>query len=126
MKNYYLKVHGQVSEELLIKAKINITKTDSNIILMLSYSEFTINKNSQFNYVTIDGKMFRINGILTYITQQFSLPFDEIPQGWKTVGIFDLKDNFEFVKLIPFTEGWVSKDSEIIIGFDDSFLINGK
>lgn len=124
MKNYYLRVQGQLSFESIKKANINMEKTESNIALILDYSDFNIPKDSLFNYIRIDDKTYRINGQLIYITQQFSLPFDEVPIGWKTVGFFEVNETAEFIDLIPFTKGWLPIDSKIVIGFDDSLPIN--
>jgi hypothetical protein len=118
MKKYYQLVYGQLSDELLEKAKIYVEKPSSTIVLFLGYSIFTIKKESPFNYIIIEGKKFDTDATLTYITQQFSLPFGEIPEGWKTVGFFDFKEKRDFFELIPFADGWLSIDMNIEIGYE--------
>ena len=119
MKEYFLRVSGQLSTELIKEAKLIVEKTDTDIVLFLDYSDFTIQKGSLFNYIIIDGVKFKIHAHLRYITQQFSLPFEEIPYGWKTVGYFELDNLLDFVHLIPFSKGWLSTSQKIKIGYEN-------
>ena len=121
MKIYYQLVHGEIISEIYENIKISEFINDKTKVFAFTHSCFSVPKHSIFNYLTIKGVNYQIFGRLTYITQQLSLPFDEIPYGWKTVCVIGFDELHDCLKLIPLTDGWVSLHDieDIEIGFDD-------
>lgn len=105
--DYYLKIDEVYDEDDIskcikdIKLLNLISKSKNYVILECSFSEFTIPLNTCFNYVykvyeeiTLPCKL-----TLKYISI-FARSFDEIPEGYKTICMFEILD-MRYINNIP-------------------------
>ncbi len=119
MNNFSYLVHGELSAESIKKLSIPIKITERKRVLFLGFAEYTITCGAKFNMINIKGENLPIMATLEYITQQYNLPFDEIPLGWKTIVVIEVGKGIEHFSNIPIVETWYQSDLDIRIGFSN-------
>jgi len=85
-------------------------KSSESIILVCDYSAYTIPLGYIFKAIEKNG-LIVFNGeiILSFITQQFDQPIDEISKGWKTICEFTFQHHvpLKLTENLPIIDGWV-------------------
>jgi len=121
-----LGVSGRLSDkELMSKFRLVLDYSpskESEIILLCDFSRFDIPIGYVFNGIEdINGDLvFRGAIVLKKVTQQFVLPFDSLPQGWKSICKFEFLQNDipEIVRSLPATSYWVNADVSLVLKGD--------
>ena len=119
MKKYHQKIRGKLSESFIQEIDFNITRKEDDKVLFLDFSGFTIPVGSKFNYLIIENEKYSIQATLTFVTQQYNMPFYEISKGSKTIGVFEMAQHYACFELIPFTEDWYGMSLKCEIGFEE-------
>ena len=121
MKSYFSRIIRVVPPSEYAQIKVENHIKNHSVVFYFGYSEFTIRKGAFFNYLSIESNRYKVNGTLTYITQEFSLPWDEIPLGWRTACVVDFRDFFDYIKPIPVSQSSFNSENEMLLGYDESF-----
>ena len=121
MKKYFVTVNGALSDELIKTGNVKLEKKDSKTdkVLFLSFSNCDIPLKSKFNYILINEEKYSIRATVEYVTQSYNLPFDCIPNGHKTICVFNFEEDYDLLLLIPFTEKWYRSGFNCEIGFEE-------
>lgn len=107
-----LKIIGKPTSEV-IESYQNVLRYNrsntSEVILFCDYSEFDIPVDQTFNYIenTQGKKVYSDPFTLVNISQEFGLPFDIIPRGYKTICKFSFIGKIPpAIKEIPTIKTW--------------------
>ncbi|MET6997055.1 hypothetical protein [Chitinophaga defluvii] len=121
MERLWIKVIGNISEDLKVnffKALDSENLKKNELILFCTYSDFDIPIGHCFTHIKTDEDSEGINCrvVLKNVTQQFFLPLDEIPHGWKTVCKFEFIEGIipKEVQQLPVLNGWTQSDSYLL------------
>ncbi|RKR84849.1 hypothetical protein BDD43_5102 [Mucilaginibacter gracilis] len=80
-----------------------------------TYSEYEIPFGTRFNYLknNLSGTIVEIQATLVDATQQWGLPFDNVPMGYKTISRFEFTElGLDLIKReIPVIDSWSSTKS---------------
>ena len=89
-----LKVVGRLTPELIQKYKHVLGYSPGSyaleILLYCDFSEFEIPTNHVFEHIRFNENSFDCSLLLKRISQEYMLPLEAIPVGWKTVCLFEL------------------------------------
>ncbi|MFT4155700.1 hypothetical protein [Parafilimonas sp.] len=93
MQKSKLKIVGIASDDLMRKHKIFYSKaiTPNEILLFCDYSSIDIPIGYEFNFIENSDWTVLFSGTirLKEITQEFMLPYDQIPKGHKSICKFE-------------------------------------
>ena len=115
-----LRVVGRLPIELITYYK-NILEyfynNTSEIILFCDFSEFAIAKNHLFKHIRINNNIVECPILLKSISQEYMLPFESIPIGWKTVCKFEILETgkIELFSQLPEIQEWAESNTCFVL-----------
>jgi hypothetical protein len=116
-----LRVVGRLTKDLINKYKDILEYFSNNnaseIILFCDFSEFEINKNYLFNNIRVNENIIACPLLLKSISQEYMLPFESIPIGWKTVCKFEIleADNIKLINSLPEINEWSESNTVFVL-----------
>ncbi len=126
LEKIHLRVSGRLSDkELMSKFRLVLDYSPSRaweVVLLCDLSLCDIPIGYGFNRIEdLEGKVvFKGLIVLKKVTQQFVLPFDALPKGWKTICKFEFADQLvpEVIRRLPAASYWVNAQASLVLQGD--------
>ncbi|MCH9649003.1 MAG: hypothetical protein K0U98_12255 [Deltaproteobacteria bacterium] len=125
-----LEVYGQLSDRALQGVSSGLpAKLPANSLacfLGYCYVDLPLGKSFEVAYTPEHPQdAFHANCIVVAVTQQFAVPLDHIPHGWKTIAILRFDDGVpdEFL-VLPVVDGW-NNARRLMISSRETLLARG-
>jgi hypothetical protein len=87
--------------------------------LVCDYSEFEIPQDYIFTNIQVGKSIFFFNSVvlLKIISQQYFLQLQSIPMGWKTICLFEVNENSDFILFnsLPEINEWSESETFYIL-----------
>ena len=118
-----LRVVGRLTKDLIIRYKgilgYSSKKNVLEIIFFCDFSEFEIHSNHLFKYIRVNKNenLIACPLLLKSISQEYMLPLESIPIGWKTVCKFEILEpkNIELFNSLPEVNEWSESTTVFIL-----------
>jgi len=118
-----LKIVGRLTESLInsYKNMLDYTSNDNitDIIVFCDYSKFEIKRNHVFENIWINKteNVIKCSLVLKSISQEYMLPLESIPIGWKTICRFNVldKEQIKLFQALPEINEWSESNSFFIL-----------
>jgi hypothetical protein len=117
----YLRLEGKVSPTSmeLIKAGLPSTRPPNSEVVFVQFSYADLPFTKRFDVVfPKDRPQDGVRCVCRVVaaTQQFSKPFSEIPDGWKTICLIHFADGIpQLVQRLPVVDAWYQNDEWVCI-----------
>jgi len=123
----YLWIEGKISRSSfeLIKDGFILEKPDEAEILFIGYAYDNVPLGKTFQVIFSKRNpaeaIFRQSKIIA-VTQEFGIPLDVIPQGWKTICIVEFPQGIpDIIKNLPVINAWGENKDYVCLSDEDSW-----
>lgn len=122
---YYLIINGVVSSKAHEVLNLQEQKLENTEWFFVSYSEKEVAKSEVFTLAFEEecpDNFYKIKASPLVITQEFAKEFDCIPEGWKTIVLFQFwETDLKILEKLNTLDAWHFSSSRLVFCFEENY-----